>query len=244
MRVFMPPRKRGASRGAVAADLCSVWNHVEVLAAPAALESDPNDVPSGGAALRDHVGGVVLRRADKEMTRIAAKRVVASVADDQALGCYFAVGEFICGSVSMSGAALVPELAVAIGADCAGPIPARRCGADVDALPKSIANILNLRGVSAWPRTVATYLRFVVPERLSAALALALDFFRSYASSRCVVAGGATECADLARSAHLSRSADDADVLDLLRVVLAQSLVSFRESHRLIIQQVMPCAFC
>ena len=177
------------------------------------------------ASLAHHVGMVVLGRPKEQMLRVAARRIVAVVANKaRVVAGYWAVRQFKGNAMRVSGASVQPELAVSVGADVANPQPAAiRL---LHAWPKARSGIGAFVIVAAFLGAVLADLRDAVSHQHAAARAWFRHAPRPDSNSTIAVTAVRAKAAGLAGTPHEFHAACDACAFDLGRVVLPETYMA------------------
>ncbi len=175
--------------------------------------------------LGQHVVRILSVCAEKQVFRIAARRIVAAVAHEaRIIFRYLAERQFVGYAMGMCCSAVQPEFPVAVCSDVADPLPAS-IGL-LNAWPEPSRGVGAFVIVAAFLRTV---LRDAVCHQRSASSARLRDTSRANTDPAIRVAPMRAEAAGFAWSSHEVRPASHADAFNLRRVVLSESLVPLYE---------------
>jgi hypothetical protein len=174
--------------------------------------------------LGQHVVRILSVCAEKQVFRIAARRIVAAVAHEaRIIFRYLAERQFVGYAMGMGRSAVQPEFPVAVCSDVADPLPASiRL---LYARPEPSRGVGAFVIVAAFLRTVLSDLRDAVGHQRSASSARLRDTSRANTDPAIRVAPMRAEATDLARPPHEVDPARNADAFSLRRVVLSESLV-------------------
>lgn len=229
----MPFIQRVAAHGAEARVLSAGRRGFDGAVAVLAMNRHAQARPTNAATFRDHVPRVVEVRAEKQMVRANTERRVASMTCHEAFGNR-PVSDFPCGAMGVRRGALVPKLAVPVGANRATPEPARIAVGFLNAWPQAVTWFRELCGIGACTRAIATDLGGGFLKQHAALFARLGDAFASNADPALGIARVTAVATDFTGSAHEFHAAGDAGAVHLWRVFaepLMALLVSL-ESNR------------